>query len=302
MKKLALFLVLVMLASVALIGCGSSQPTETQADTNNGNADTNTGNDIDFSKLVQVRGSDTMVNLGQRWAEEFMEEYPEAQLAVTGGGSGTGIAAMINRTIDIAQSSRQIKQKEIDDAKANGVEVVEHVTGRDGIAVAVNKDNPITELTMEDIKAIFTGEKTNWKDFGGNDAEITLYSRESNSGTYAFFKEFVLHDEEYATHSNLMPSTQAIVEGLKQDVNGIGYVGLAYLSDEIKGISVAKDENTSAVYPSLETVMSGDYPVARPLFLYTAGEPIGVIKLYMDFIMGDKGQFIVEDIGFIPVR
>lgn len=296
MKKLALILVLLMVASLALVGCGGTEKTD-----NSGNNDDNNG--IDFSKLVQARGSDTMVNLGQRWAEEFMDKYPESQIAVTGGGSGTGIAAMINGTIDIALSSRSIKQQEIDDAKANGVNVVEHVTGRDGIAVAVNKDNDMQELTLEDIKAIFTGEKTNWKDFGGPDAQITLYSRESNSGTYAFFKEFVLKDEEYATHANLMPSTQAIVEALKQDKNGIGYIGLAYLNDpEIIGVSVAKDENSEAYYPSLESVQAGQYPVARPLFLYTDGQPEGVIGLILDFIMGAEGQKIVEDIGFIPAK
>ncbi|MDR5658839.1 PstS family phosphate ABC transporter substrate-binding protein [Serpentinicella sp. ANB-PHB4] len=301
MKKLVLFLVVALTASVMLIGCGGENTPTDQGTEANG-SETNTDSGVDFSKLVQARGSDTMVNLGGRWAEEFMDEYPEAQMAVTGGGSGTGIAAMINGTIDIALSSRAIRDKEIDDASANGVEVVEFVTGRDGIAVVVNNDNPVAELTRADIKAIFTGEKTNWKDFGGNDAEITLYSRESNSGTYAFFKEFVLDDEEYATHSNLMPSTQAIVEGVQQDVNGIGYVGLAYLSDQVQGVSVSMDENSEAVYPSLETIQAGDYPVARPLFLYTDGQPTGVVELFMDFVMGTQGQHIVEDIGFIPVK
>lgn len=298
MKKLALILVVLMIGSLALVGCGGSQ------DAGNGNVGSNDDNNgIDFSRLVQARGSDTMVNLGQRWAEEFMDKYPEAQLAVTGGGSGTGIAAMINGTIDIALSSRAIRDGEIDNARDNGVEVVEHVTGRDGIAIAVHKDNPVNELTMADLKAIFTGEKTNWKDFGGDDARITLYSRESNSGTYQFFKEFTLEDEEYATHANLMPSTQAIVEGVKQDVNGIGYIGLAYLNDDgLQGVSVAADENSEAFYPSLETVVAGDYPVARPLFLYTNGQPEGVIELFMDFVMSGEGQHIVKDIGFIPVR
>ena len=188
----------------------------------------------------------------------------------------------------------------MDQAKANGFELQEFVTGRDGIAIVVSNDNPVENLTMEDLKAIFTGEKTNWKDFGGNDAEITLYSRESNSGTYAFFKEFVLNDEEYAAHSNLMPSTQAIVEGIKQDTNGIGYIGLAYLSGDVKAVLVSKESGAEAFLPSLDTINSGDYPVARPLFVYTAGEPTGVIKLYMDFIMGAPGQKIVEEVGFIP--
>ncbi|AKL97151.1 phosphate ABC transport system substrate binding protein PstS [Clostridium aceticum] len=302
MKKIALLLVVVMIAAVALVGCGGSQSQEPANTTNGDQAsnETNTSNDVDFSKLVQVRGSDTMVNLGQQWAEEFMDQYPEAQIAVTGGGSGTGIAAIINGTADMAQSSRKMKNEEMDQAKANGFELKEFITGTDGIAIAVHKDNEIESLTLENLKDIFTGEITNWKEVGGKDAAITLYSRESNSGTYAFFKEFVLKDEEYAAHSNLMPSTQAIVEGLKQDVNGIGYIGLAYLSGDIKAVPVAKEAGSEAILPSLQTVQGGSYPVARPLFVYTAGEPTGVMKLYMDFIMGTEGQRIVEEVGFIP--
>ncbi|ABR50695.1 phosphate binding protein [Alkaliphilus metalliredigens QYMF] len=303
MKKLALLLVLAMVVTGALVGCGGDADAgQPNTGDNVSSNDTNGGNDVDFSKLIQIRGSDTMVNLGQQWAEVFMDNYPEAQLAVTGGGSGTGIAAMINGTADIAQSSRQIKGEEIQQGKDNGIEIIEHVTGRDGIAIAVHNDNPVQELTMADLKDIFTGEKTNWKDFGGNDANITLYSRESNSGTYAFFKEFVLEDEEYATHSNLMPSTQAIVEAVIQDVNGIGYIGLAYLSDTVQGVAVSLDDSSEAFLPSLATISAGDYPVARPLFLYTAGEPTGVIEIYMDFIMAAEGQSIVEEIGFIPVK
>ncbi|OPJ55411.1 phosphate ABC transporter substrate-binding protein [Alkalithermobacter paradoxus] len=294
MKKLALLLVLVMVASLGLVGCGPEQAQEQKNDENNAG--------VDFSKVVQVRGSDTMVNLGQQWAEKFMDEHPEAQIAVTGGGSGTGIAAIINGTADIAQSSRKMKDSELEQAKANGFELKEFVPGLDGIAIVVNKDNGVDTLTMEDLKAIFTGEKTNWKDFGGKDAPITLYSRESNSGTYAFFKEFVLNDEEYAQSSNLMPSTQAIVEAVKQDANGIGYIGLGYLNDEVKAIKVSKDSNSEAFLPSLETIKSGQYPVARELFIYTAGEPTGVVKMYVDFMMGPEGQKVVQDLKFIPVK
>jgi phosphate transport system substrate-binding protein len=300
MKKVALILALIMIAAAALVGCGGETPPATTEPTEpmeNGQT-----SDVDFSKLVEIKGSDTMVNLGQRWAEEFMDKYPEAALAVTGGGSGTGIAAIINGTADIAQASRKMKDEELAQAKANGFELKEFVTGRDGIAIAVHKDNPIEKLTMENLKDIFTGAVTNWNEVGGNDQPIVIMSRESNSGTYAFFKEFVLKDEEYDANALLMPSTQAIVEGLKQDANAIGYIGLAYLTDEVKGIPVAKDDSSEAFSSSLETINSGDYPVARPLFLYTAGEPEGVIKLYMDFVMGAEGQAIVEDIGFIPVK
>ncbi|SET51835.1 phosphate ABC transporter substrate-binding protein, PhoT family [Natronincola peptidivorans] len=303
MKKLVLLLVLVMVATFVLVGCGGSTASDQPSDGNNVSLEDKNGkNSVDFSKLVQVRGSDTMVNLGQQWAEVFMDNYLEAQIAVTGGGSGTGIAALINGTVDIAQASRQIRDAEIQQGKDNGIDIVEHVTGRDGIAIIVNNDNPVQELTLADLKAIYTGEKSNWKDFGGNDGNITLYSRESNSGTYAFFKEFVLEDEEYATHSNLMPSTQAIVEGVMQDVNGIGYIGLGYLSNAVEAVAVSADGNSEAILPSISTVQSGDYPVARPLFLYTAGEPKGVVELYMNFIIGNEGQKIVEDTGFIPIN
>ncbi len=316
MKKAVLVLALLLIGSLVLFGCGDNSndasdngetATETENNTEAGNNedsdDSEENQDIDFSTMIEARGSDTMVNLGQRWAEEFMNEYSEASMSVTGGGSGTGIAAMINGTIDIALSSRAIREEEIDQAADNGVEVVEFVTGRDGIAIAVHPDNPVEELTMADLKAIFTGEKRNWSDFGGEDAEITLYSRESNSGTYVFFREFVLEDEDYASFANLMPSTQAIVEGVIQDEHGIGYIGLAYLDDDgIQGVSIAAEEGETAAFPSMENVIAGDYPVARPLFLYTDGQPEGVVELFMDFVMGEQGQQIVEDIGFVPVQ
>jgi len=300
MKKIALLLILVLLATGALLGCGRERANEPNPSNGEqqGKAEDNS---VDFSKMIQVRGSDTMVNLGQQWAETFMDEYPEAMIAVTGGGSGTGIAAIINGTADIAQSSRAMKDSELEQAKANGFDLKEIVAGRDGIVVAVHKDNPIEALTLAQVKDIFTGTVTNWKELGGNDAAITLYSRESNSGTYAFFKEFVLKDEEYAKEALLMPSTGAIMEGLKQDANGIGYIGLGYLTDEVKAVPVATEDGAEAFLPSLETINSGDYPVARPLYLYTAGEPEGVIKLYVDFILGKPGQDIVLDLGFIPL-
>ena len=310
MKKAVLVLVLILVGSLVLFGCGEDNEevsdnggNNVASDSNEETGDSEENNDIDFSRMIEARGSDTMVNLGQRWAEEFMNEYSEASMSVTGGGSGTGIAAMINGTIDIALSSRAIREGEIEQAAENDVEVVEHITGRDGIAIAVNPNNPVDELTMADLKAIFTGEKTNWSDFGGNDAEITLYSRESNSGTYVFFREFVLEDEDYASFANLMPSTQAIVEGVIQDENGIGYIGLAYLDDDgIKGVAIAGEAGEEASFPSIENVIAGDYPVARPLFLYTDGEPEGVVGLFLDFVMSEQGQQIVEDIGFVPVQ
>ena len=310
MKKIALLLVLVMIGATMLVGCTG----EEQVDTDAGEAkeaektaeelakEEDAEPEIDFSKLVQVKGSDTIVNLGQRWAEAFMGKHTEASVAVTGGGSGTGIAALINGTADIAMTSRAMRDKELDQAKENDVVATESIVGRDGIAVVVSNDNPVNELTMADLDKIFRGEVTNWKEFGGNDAEITIYSRDSSSGTFAFFKDLVMDDEEFAKHAMLMPSTVGIVEGIKQDVNGIGYIGLGYLTDEIQAIGVKKDDGAEAVVASQATVNNDTYPISRPLFLYVAGEPEGVVALFMEFVMSSEGQAIVEDIGFIPVQ
>lgn len=309
MKKLSMLVLVVAIMALALVGCGSEDttpaPAPTPAPSTSAPATSEPADetpDVDFSRMIEIRGSDTMVNLGQAWAEAFMDKYPEALIAVTGGGSGTGIAALINNTADMAQSSRAMREGEKEQAEANGYELIEFVPGRDGIAIAVHKDNPIEYLTMAQVKDIFTGVITNWSEVGGPDQGIVLYSRESNSGTYAFFKEFVLEDEEYAQTSLLMPSTGAIVDGLRQSENGIGYIGLGYLADDIKAVPVAKETGAQAFLPSLETINSGDYPVARELFLYTPGEPEGVLKLYMDFIFSAEGQQIIEDLQFVPVK
>jgi len=300
MKKIALLiLVVMMMGAMMLVGCTGEEP-ENSGDAKETGKPANP--DVDFSKMLQVKGSDTIVNLGQRWAESFMDKHSEANVAVTGGGSGTGIAALINGTADIAMASRAMRDKEIEQAKDNGVEAKEFVVGRDGIAVVVSNDNPVSDLTMADLKKIFTGEVTNWKNFGGNDADITIYSRDSSSGTFVFFQELVLDEEEYAKHAMLMPSTVGIVEGIKQDVNGIGYIGLGYLTDEIKAVGVKKDDTSKGVLPSLETVNDDTYPISRPLFFYVAGEPKGAVAVFMEFIMSTEGQAIVKDLGFIPVK
>lgn len=299
MKKFVLLMLIVMMGVMMLVGCTGEEETELG---NVKETEKTSNSDVDFSKMLQVKGSDTIVNLGQRWAESFMEKHSEANVAVTGGGSGTGVAALINGTADIAMASRAMRDKEIKQAKDNNIEAKEFVVGRDGIAVVVSNDNPVSELSMSDLKKIFTGEVTNWKEFGGNDADITIYSRDSSSGTFVFFQELVLDEEEYAKHAMLMPSTVGIVEGIKQDVNGIGYIGLGYLTDEIKAVGVKKDDASKGVLPSLKTVNDDTYPISRPLFFYVAGEPKGVVAMFMEFIMSTEGQAIVEDLGFIPVK
>lgn len=308
MKKIMMMISLLTVLSLALVGCGqNNQPTPASQSTTSSSNESkvesvSTTDDIDFSEMIEIRGSDTMVNLGQAWAEAFMDKHPEAIIAVTGGGSGTGIAAIINNNAHMAQSSRAMRDGEREQAEANGYELMEYVPGLDGIVIATHVDNPIESLTMAEVKGIYTGEIKNWSEVGGLDQPIVLYSRESSSGTFAFVREFVLEDEEFAPEALLMPSTSSIVDGLKQSENGIGYVGLGYLTDEIKAIPIAAEKGAQAFLPNIQTINSGDYPVARNLYLYTPGEPTGVLKLYMDFIMGPEGQKIVEDLQFIPVN
>lgn len=262
----------------------------------------------ELSGSIQIKGSDTMVNLGQAWAEAFMARYPKVQVAVTGGGSGTGIAAMINGTTDIAESSRQMKPEEIQAAERNGIEPKEFKVGLDGLAVVVNPVNPVNELTMDQLRDIFMGKITNWKEVGGSDAKIVVLSRESNSGTHVYFKEHVLRrgnekgPEEFAPSALLMPSSQAIADEVATNPAAIGYYGLGYVTPKQKALAIAPQAGAPAVTPSVETVVNGSYPISRPLFMYTRGEPTGVVKAFIDFVLSDDGQRIVLELDFVPIR
>jgi phosphate transport system substrate-binding protein len=255
--------------------------------------------------FMQIRGSDTMLQLTTAWAENFMKANPKVQIAVTGGGSGTGIAAMINGTIDIAMASRKMKDKEADEAKANGINPMEHVVARDGISVIVNPANPLKELTQAQIADIYTGVITNWKDVGGSDHPITLVGRDNSSGTYEFFLEHVLEKEDYAKTCRHLQSNSAIVEEVSSNPYAIGYVGLGYLvgaGDKVVGLAVASSEGSPYVKPSEETVKNGTYGIARPLYFYTSGEPQGLVKAFLGFVESEEGQRIVRDEGFVPVK
>jgi len=249
--------------------------------------------------FIQIKGSDTMVHLASTWAEEFMKANQGMELAVTGGGSGTGIAALINGTTDICAASRSIKPEEIEEAKSKNVEPKEFVVASDGIALVVNPDNPIDELSTEQLREIFTGEVTNWSEVGGPDAEILVLSRESSSGTYVFFQEHVLDKQDYAAHARLMPATSGIIQSAGEDRWAIGYVGLGYVADagaKVKALRV------DGVEPSEATVLDGSYPIARPLHLYTNGEPRGSVKEFVDFCLSEQGQKIVKEQGYVPVN
>ena len=253
---------------------------------------------------VTIKGSDTMVHLASAWAEAFMEANPEVEISVTGGGSGTGIAALLNGTTDICMASRKMKQKETDLAAGKNIEPTEFIVARDGIAVVVNPGNPVDALTLEQIKKIYTGEYSNWNKVGGPDEKIVVLSRESSSGTYVFFQKNVLQKQDYRQDARLMPATSSIIQSISSDKGGIGYVGLGYAieaADKVKMLGVKVDKNTAPVVPSEETVDSGEYSIARPLQLYTAGQPQQAAKSFIDFCLSPEGQKIVRQTGYVPV-
>lgn len=256
---------------------------------------------------IQVKGSDTMVNLGQAWAEKYMEANPEEFLAVTGGGSGTGISSLISGTCDIAMSSRNIKEKEINLAKQKDIEPFEIKAALDGLAVVVSPKNPVNKLTIEQLAQIFTGKIANWKEVGGNDQKIVLLSREVNSGTHVYFKEHVLRrnnpdsKEEFAPSALMLPSSQAIADEVAGNTGAIGYYGMGYISAKQKAVLVAQDEKSESVAPTIENVVSGKYPISRPLFLYANGSPQGLVKKFIDFALSKEGQEIVLKTDFVPI-
>ena len=252
-------------------------------------------------------GSDTMVNLALAWAEAYHELHPEVSISVTGGGSGTGIASLINGSTDIANASREMKEEERQQAEEQGTAAVEHVVAMDAIAVVVNPDNPIDQLSILQISDLFVGRITAWQELGGENRPVILASRESNSGTYMYFLEKVVQRDDPDNHdlfspeALLLPSSEVIGLEVSQNPNAIGYDGLGYVTPAQKTLKVALDESGPFVAPAIETVKDGTYPIARPLYMYTRGEPTGAIKEYLDWIMSDDGQKIVAELGFVPL-
>ncbi|MEK6728174.1 MAG: phosphate ABC transporter substrate-binding protein [Candidatus Omnitrophota bacterium] len=257
---------------------------------------------------IQIKGSDTMVNLGQAWAEKYMEDNPGDFVAVTGGGSGTGLSSLISGTCGIAMSSRNIKEKEISLAKQKGINPYEIKVGLDGLAVVVNPSNPVGKLSAVQLADIFTGKITDWKEVGGKDQKIVILSREVNSGTHVYFKEHVLRKndpnakDEFAAAALMLPSSQAIADEVAGNSSAIGYYGMGYISPKQKAIAVAKDENSEFVEPKIENVISGKYPISRPLFLYTNGQPQGLVKKFVDFALSKEGQETVLKTDFVPIN
>jgi phosphate transport system substrate-binding protein len=284
---------LVLLALlVALSACRSEQGSITTAGS---------------QRTIQNKGSDTLVNLALAWAEAYQKVAPDVLIAVTGGGTGTGVAALINATADIANASRQMTKEEIAAAQANGITPVEFAVAVDAIAVIVHPDNSVSQLTIDQLSDIFTGRITNWKAVGGRDAPIVLLSRETNSGTHVYFLENVVRKGEtdnkdiFAPQTLLMPSSVGISSEVRRNPNAIGYDGLGYVTKQEKVIAVAKDSGSPYVLPSAPTAANGSYPLSRYLYMYTSGQPTGPIARYLDWIRGKDGQAIVTRLGFVPL-
>lgn len=293
MNRLLLFAIIIF-TLVFSVSCGPSSSEEAASDSS--------------AAYIENKGSDTIVNLALAWAEKYQAEHPEVRISVTGGGSGTGIAALLNKTVDIANASRKIKEEEINEAKANGVNPVEHIIARDAIAVIVNPENPVRQLTLKQISDIYSGKISNWSEVGGENRPIVRLSRETNSGTHVYFLETVLRlgnskDKTlFSMDTLLLPSSEGIIAEVRQNPNAIGYDGLGYVPKDLKMIAIAEQEGGAYVLPSIPTVNDKTYAIARDLYMYTDGEPTGVIKEYLDWILSPEAQDIVAQLGFVPVN
>lgn len=257
---------------------------------------------------IQIKGSDTMVNLGQVWSEEFNKKHPDVNVSVTGGGSGTGIAALINGTCDIAESSRAIADKELKQAESKGIKPTQDIVALDGLAIVVNVKNPVKNLTFDQLRDIFMGNIDNWQTVGGENKPIVILSREVNSGTHIFFKEHVLRmgnakgPEEFSPSALLMSSSQAIAEEVTGNENAIGYYGMGYISPAQKTIAVSKTKTGPFTEPTIENVKANVYPISRPLYMCTNGEPKGAVKDFIDFVHSKEGQEVVKKLDFVPIK
>jgi phosphate transport system substrate-binding protein len=269
---------------------------------------TPSGTQISQIATIVNKGSDTIVNLALAWAEKYQQLHPNMEISVTGGGSGTGIAALINGTVDIANASRQIKPEEIQQAKKNGENPVEFVVARDAIAIIVNPENPVNQLSIQQLSDIYSGKINNWNEVGGEDRIIVRLSRETNSGTHVFFLENVIRLGDpnnktlFSSDTLLLPSSEGITAETRDNPNVIGYDGLGYVTSDVKVIAVGTDPSGLYVLPSADTVNNGQYPIARDLYMYTDGQPTGAVADYIKWIMTTEAQAIVTELGFVPIK
>lgn len=293
-------LILVILAGllISLSGCGGD--TGTTTDQENGT----TGS-------FKIIGSNTVEPLSVLWAEDFMKVNPDVSIAVSGPGSGVGIAALIDGTTDIAQASRPMKSSEYDQARDKGRDPVEITVAMDALSVVVHPSNPVNELTITQLSGIFSGRITNWNEVGGNDAPIVALSRDTNSGTHVFFKEQVVQMRgtdkedktlEYGTKVLLLPSTKEGVDEVAGNENAIFYPGLGYLTDEVKPLAIKTTHDSPGVLPSVEAAQDGSYPISRGLYYYTDGEPADIIRAFIDYCLSAEGQLRVTESGYVPLK
>lgn len=289
----------VALSLFGLAGCTRTNGGNQAAASDAGGASTGTPSANTGS--IAIKGSDTMVILGQRWAEHYMKENAQVQVQVTGGGSGTGIAALINGTTDICESSRPMKDKEKEDVQAKrGVPAVEKKVALDALAIYVNAKSPLQEISLPALAKIYKGETKDWKEVGGPAHSIVLYGRENNSGTYGYFKEHVLENKDFAPSVQTLAGTSAVVSAVKGDAFGIGYGGIAYF-EGVHALNVKKDDASKAVTPSLQTAQDGSYPLSRYLYFYTAGEPKGAAARFIEWVESPAGQKVIEEVGYYPL-
>ena len=288
-------LIIIFSASGTLSGCkdGSSQ---------------NTGEIFEDRELV-IQGSDTLLEVSMYWVENFSKANPSVNISVTGGGSGTGIAALINETVELATASRSIKESEIETAKNQGIGIKEFVVAWDGISVVINNSNPVTELSIEQISKIFTGEITNWSEVGGEDGKILITSRDSSSGTFGYFKKRVVQlngtakENNYTQEALYLASNVSIREEVSVNENAIGYIGLGYLDDSVKAVDIIGEDASESVKPSIENVQNGSYPISRQLFIYVSDTDLTDLgEAFLEYVTGEEGQAIAREIGFVPLN
>lgn len=254
------------------------------------------------NQSLTIKGSDTVLPIAQKTSEQFMKTSAGSSITVVGGGSGTGITALMDGNTDIAMSSRDLKSEEILKLKSKGIMHQSEIVGIDALAVIVHKENSVEKLTREQLEGIFTGTIKNWSELGGPDLEIVCYSRENSSGTYEFFKEHVMNKKNYASSVLNMPATGAIVQSVSQTKGAIGYIGMAYITAEVKSVQVSYDGGQQFYAPNFENAMNKTYPISRPLFYFYKENPGPELKAYLDYCLSAEGQALVKEIGFLPVK
>jgi phosphate transport system substrate-binding protein len=294
------------LAAALIAGCGSQESSDNDGGTTAVGGGAAAGKSASDTGRLVIKGSDTLLPLGQRWAQAFSQKNPDMQINVTGGGSSTGIVALINGTCDIANSSREIKDKEKEQAGAKGVKVNEVAVARDGITIVVHPSNPVRSLTLAQVAGIYKGEINNWKEIGGPDRRIVASGRDAASGTYGYFQEDVLDKAKYRSDMISTPSNNQIANNVAGDPAGIGYIGVAYAGEftqagKVKEVPIAFKSGDTPILPTPENILAGKYPISRALLNYTNGEPTGAVKAYLDFVLSADGQKVVEEIGYVPV-